>query len=167
MKHSFRKGLGIIWLLTGGVLLTSLYLQYTEALLPCPLCLMQRGMTVLIFVLALIGCFVTKPFRKRLTLGALLLFTIGGIFFALRQLWLQSLPPTDTGMCLPGIEMLVHKLPWHEVVHAFVWGERTGCGEVAWTFLGFSMAAWSLLYFCLIGILSVILGVKLRRDEHV
>ncbi|MDF1646642.1 MAG: disulfide bond formation protein B [Legionellaceae bacterium] len=167
MNVNFRRGMAFILVVTGLVLGAACYLQYTEALLPCPLCLMQRGMTILIFLCALIGLFVSKSLRQRIMLSLLLLFAIGGAFFALRQLWLQSLPVADTGMCLPGIESLIYKLPWHEVLHAFVWGSKTGCGEVSWAYLGLSMAAWSLIYFSLIAIVSVFLGVKLFRDERV
>jgi len=167
MSHQFRWGQAFIFVVTGFVLGASFYLQYTAALEPCPLCLMQRGMTALIFCFAFFGMFSSKPFRRRMMIGLLVFFACAGAFFALRQLWLQSLPVTDTGMCLPGIEMLIHKLPWHEVLHAFVWGGSTGCGEITWTFIGFSMAAWSLLYFSLIGIFSVFLGVKYLRDERV
>jgi protein dithiol:quinone oxidoreductase len=162
MKKCQRLGQGLIFGVTGFVLIVSFYLQYIEALLPCPLCLMQRGMMIFIFLLALLGIFIVKRF--------LLVFeffvALAGAFFALRQLWLQSLPVADTGVCLPGVEMLIHKLPWHEVLQTFVWGS-TSCGEIAWTFIGLSMAAWSFIFFSLIGILSVFLGVKYPRDEHV
>ncbi|MDX2345539.1 MAG: disulfide bond formation protein B [Legionella sp.] len=162
MKQCQRLGQGFIFGVTGLALMISFYLQYIEALTPCPLCLMQRGMMVLIFLVALLGIFLVK----RGVLVVEFFVALAGVFFALRQLWLQSLPVADTGVCLPGVEMLIHKLPWHEVLHTFVWG-GTSCGEVAWTFAGLSMPAWSLIYFSLIGILSVFLGVKYSRDEHV
>ncbi len=163
MQNGFRKLQGLMLGITGVVVILSFYLQYIEALRPCPLCLMQRSMMCLIFLSALIGVFVVK----RALLVFELLFVAGGAFFASRQLWLQSLPPTDTGMCLPGVDVLIDKLPWHEVLHVFVWGAKTSCAEVSWTFLSFSMAAWSLLYFSLIGILSVFLGIKYVRNERV
>ncbi len=166
MMSQFRWGQILIWVVTGLVLGTSLYLQYTEALLPCPLCLMQRGMTMLIFLVTFLGIFATQVRRRRMIVGVVFFMALAGAFFALRQLWLQSLPPNDTGMCLPGIEMLIHKLPWHEVLHAFVWGGGTGCGEVSWQVLGLSMAAWSLMYFSLIGISELFLGVRYLRDEQ-
>jgi protein dithiol:quinone oxidoreductase len=163
MHKLCKAGQGLILGVTGFVLVTSFYLQYTEALLPCPLCLMQRGMTLLIFLLAFIGMF-----KAPRVIGMLeLLFALAGAFFASRQLWLQSLPVADTGMCLPGVESLVGKLPWHELLQTFIWKGGSSCGEVTWVFAGFSMAAWSLMYFSLIGIISVFLGVKLFRDECV
>lgn len=166
MRHPFCFGQILVWFVTALVLGVSLYLQYTEALLPCPLCLMQRGMTVLILGAAFLSMFLRRLRFARVSVALVIFFAGAGVFFAARQLWLQSLPPNDTGMCLPGIEMLIHRLPWHEVLHAFVWGGSTGCGEVSWQFLGFSMAAWSLMYFSLIGIFELFLGVKYLRDER-
>jgi protein dithiol:quinone oxidoreductase len=167
MTNRFRWGHVFIFIVTGFVLGTSFYLQYIEALSPCPLCLMQRGMTVLILCFSFLGMFSSKPPRRRMIVGLVSFFAFAGAFFAVRQLWLQSLPVVDTGMCLPGIETLIYKLPWHEVLHAFVWGGSTGCGEITWTFVGLSMAAWSLMYFSLIGIFDLFLGVKCLRDERV
>ncbi len=167
MNNRFRWGEASILAITSFVLCASFYLQYIEALVPCPLCLMQRGMMVLIFVCVLVGFLVMKPFQRCLVAIIQLFFAMAGAFFALRQLWLQSLPPLDTGMCLPGIEKLIYKLPWHEVLHAFVWGGKSSCGEIEWAFMGLSMPSWSLIYFSLIGIVSVFLGVKCFRNERV
>ena len=161
-KFTWRCWQGLTVLIAGLVLLISFYLQYTEALEPCPLCLMQRGMTGLIFLVAGFGFFALKLSRRCVLLGLEALFAMSGAFFALRQLWLQSLPVPDTGMCLPGIELLLHKLPWDEIIHAFVWGTSTGCGDVSWLFLGFSMAAWSLLYFSVMIGIVIFSGFKLR-----
>ncbi|MCH9756353.1 MAG: disulfide bond formation protein B [Gammaproteobacteria bacterium] len=167
MKDKLHLGQAFILVVTSFVLSTSLYLQYIEALDPCPLCLMQRGITMFIFCFTLMTFFVFNVFRRCIIIGIQLFFAMAGAFFALRQLWLQSLPVADTGMCMPGVEMLIHKLPWHEVLQAFVWGGSTGCGEITWTFEGLSMAAWSFMYFSLIGILSVFFLVGLIRNERV
>ena len=152
---------GLMALVTGVILLTAFYLQYTEALLPCPLCLMQRGMTVGLLLLAILGFLLKRLANSRLILGGELFFALAGAFFALRQLWLEHLPMPETGMCMPGVEHLLHKLPWHEVLHAFIWGSATSCGEVSWSFLGASMAMWSLTYFLLM-LLMVCVGLVKR-----
>lgn len=165
MKLNFRMTMLVMLLISGLVLISSWYLQYTEGLQPCPLCLMQRGMTGLILVGSLIGLWMHQRCTQSILLGGVLLFAIAGIFFALRQLWLQSLPSPETGICMPGIEALIHKLPWHELLHTFFWGGRQSCGEIVSTFIGLPMAAWSFLYFSLVGILSVLLGIRLRQYE--
>ncbi len=149
------------------VLSAAYYLQYIDELVPCPLCLMQRGMTFAILFCALLGVMVRKPKMKRCMALGVLFFALAGLFFASRQLWLQALPPSETGMCLPGVELLVHRLPWHEVVHAFLWGSSSGCGEVTWVFLGLSMAAWSALYFVLMSLVSVVMILRCGKHEGI
>lgn len=167
MKPVFRQAQAGIFLTTSLVLLTAFYLQYIEALEPCPLCLMQRGMMFGLLFFAFLGCFLKARRGLCVLAGFELVMASGGVFFALRQLWLQSLPVADTGMCLPGVELLIHRLPWHEVLQAFLWGGTTGCGEVSWTFGGLSMAAWSAFYFGVMGVLSLVLLVRLVRYERV
>ena len=167
MKGLFRMSQGVVALLTMLALLVSFYLQYAKGLEPCPLCLMQRFMMFGLLFFALIGMF-AFVWRRACVLACVeLLFSAGGLFFAARQLWLQSLPVAETGMCLPGIESLMHKLPWQDVIHAFVWGSSTGCGEVDWTFVGFSMPAWSVVYFGLIGFASVLFLIRLCKHDRI
>ena len=167
MKRLFRIEQIVLVLLTMLALLVSFYLQYIKDLEPCPLCLMQRFMMCGLLFLGLIGVFAFARRRARVLVCFELLFATGGIFFAARQLWLQSLPVAETGMCLPGIESLMHKLPWQDVIHAFVWGSSTGCGEVDWTFAGLSMPVWSVAYFGLIGLTSVLFLIGLCKHDRI
>jgi len=146
-------------------LLVSFYLQYAKGLEPCPLCLMQRLMMFGIFLLAFMGVFIFTERRAYGLIFSELLLTTGGLFFALRQLWLQHLSVPETGMCLPGIESLMHKLPWQDVVHVFVWGSSTGCGEIDWVFAGGSMPAWSAAYFGLIGVINGLFLIRLCKHD--
>jgi|TARA_R110002126_G_scaffold110918_1_gene248412 disulfide bond formation protein DsbB len=167
MKRLFRIEQGILALLAMLVLMLSYYLQYVKDLEPCPLCLMQRFMMFGLLFFAIIGVFGYTRRRACVLILSELLLTAGGLLFALRQVWLQSLPVADTGMCLPGIEALIHKLPWQDVVHAFIWGGSTGCGEVDWTFAGFSMPAWSAVYFGMIGLVSVFFLIRLCKHDRI
>lgn len=167
MKCLFRRGQSVLLLLTTLALCVSFYLQYVKDLEPCPLCLMQRFMMFGMLFFALRGI-LGFAWRRACVLVCLEgLFAVGGLFFSVRQLWLQSLPAADTGMCLPGIESLIDKLPWQDVVHIFVWGRSASCGEVDWTFAGFSMPAWSFVYFGLIGVLSVFLLIGLCKHDRI
>lgn len=157
----------MIALLSILVLAVSFYVQYAVGLAPCPLCLMQRFMMFALLFVALRGLLgFTK--RRACVLGCFqLLFSSGGLFFAARQLWLQSLPSTETGMCLPGIESLMHKLPWQDIVHVFIWGGSSSCGEVDWAFVGFSMPAWSAVYFGLMVLMSLFVLVRLLKHGRI
>ena len=167
MKRFFSIGQRVCMLLTMLALFVSFELQYVKNLEPCPLCFMQRVMMFGILSVALIGILGFTRRRAGFLIAAELLFTSGGIFFALRQLWLQSLPVVETGMCLPGIEALMDKLPWQDVVHIFIWGSSTGCGEVDWTFAGLSMPAWSAVYFGVIGLINVLFLIRLCQHDRI
>ena len=167
MKRLFRVGQSVIALLTVLVLFVSFYLQYAKDLAPCPLCLMQRGMMFGLLFFALMGLLAFTRRRARGLVFFELLVASGGLFFASRQLWLQAQPPADTGMCLPGIELLIHKLPWQDLLHTFAWGGRTGCGEVDWTFAGLSMPAWSAFYFSMMGLIALFFLIGLFRNDSV
>jgi len=167
MKRLFRTGQSLIALLTMVVLFVSFYLQYVKGLGPCPLCLMQRFMTFGLLFFCLMGMLAFTRRRACVLTCFELLFSAGGMFFSVRQLWLQSLPVAETGMCLPGIESFIHKLPWQDVVHTFVWGNSTGCGDASWTFAGFSMPAWSAFYFGFIGLMSVLFLMGLCKHDRI
>lgn len=165
MKRLFKREQGVLALLAMLVLFLSYYLQYVEYLEPCPLCLMQRFMMFGLLFCSLGGVFLFTRRRGFVFIISELFLALGGMVFAFRQLWLQSLPVTDSGMCLPRIEAFMHKLPWQDIVHAFIWGGTTGCGEVDWTLAGFSMPAWSAVYFGLISLISMFFLIRLCKYD--
>lgn len=146
IKSYYRVGLLLLVMITLAVLLMSFYFEYIRGLNPCPLCLMQRLCVMLLLVLASINFYFNRSIWARKALVLEMGVACAGIFFATRQLWLQSLPAEQIPVCLPGLKMMVHYLPWSEVVRALLLGAGD-CAEVSWTWLGLSMAAWSALYF--------------------
>jgi len=157
----------IIMAVTAMVLCTAFYLQYMDELIPCPLCMMQRVMMIALLLASTAAILMKKRCAQIGLMSLMSFFVLAGIIFAARQLYLESLPVPDTGMCLPGIEAVINKLPWDELIHAFVWGSKTSCGEISWTFLNFSMAAWSLLYFIFMALLLALCWIKPIGDERV
>ena len=145
-KRAYRSLQSLLLLSTILVLWTAFYFQYVGGLQPCPLCLVQRGCAFLFAMFCLMGLCLSTRRRARGVAVFQMLFAVAGLFFASRQLWLQSLPPDQVPACLPGLDVLIHYFPWHDVLRALLWG--TGeCAEVTWTLLGFSMPAWAALYF--------------------
>lgn len=139
--------------------LSSLYMQYVMQLMPCPLCLMQR---LCVFLLLMVLAFNLRTFKKGLPgyIGAFLI-SVAGLFFALRQVWLQSLPENEVPACMPGLDILIRYFPWQAVLKSLVWG--TGdCAEKIWNLWHISLAGWSALYFLLIGGTSLILWFSTR-----
>lgn len=145
-KSRYRTIRFFLVLMTLGALFFSLYSQYAMGLKPCPLCLMQRGC---VFVLLAIMGISLGSQKKACVLSILQTIIAGlGLFFALRQLWLQALPAGTAPACMPGLDILIHYFPWQEVAKALLWGSGD-CAESTWSFWGVSMAGWSGLYFLL------------------
>ena len=115
-KLNYRRVQYILVLVTVFVLFFSLYSQYVMGLQPCPLCLMQR---ICVFVLlGLMGFTLGTLLRARILSLLQCFVACAGLFFALRQLWLQSLPPGAAPACMPGLDILIHYFPWQDVARA-------------------------------------------------
>ena len=86
----------------------------------------------------------------------------GGI--AARQVWLQHLPESQVPACGPGLEYMLEMYPLGEVLTRALRG--TGeCAAVDWTFLGGSIAEWSLLCFTLIVVAHCgYVALELKQD---
>lgn len=157
-KRTYRVFQIMLTWLTLVVVAGSFYFQYVRGFEPCPLCLMQRLSACILLFLCLAGLSVKSAARAKHVAFLQMAFAMAGLFFALRQLWLQSMPPS-TVTCLPGFDMLVRLFPWRELMHVFLWGSN-GCAEATWFGLGLSMAAWSALYFALMMLVGAGLFVK-------
>lgn len=136
------------------VFCASLYFQYIEQLQPCPLCIMQRLAAFALVFLAFLT--VIPRFKKRISRVSIgqALVACAGVFFAGRQLWLQSLPPGQTPACLPGLDILLRYFSWQDVLHALFWGSGD-CAENNWQWLGLTMPAWAGIYFITVLVLSI------------
>ena len=149
-KFTYRRWQILLCFISLFVLASSFYFQYVKGLQPCPLCLMQRLCVFLLFMFSFMGIAVQK-IKGGKRIACLQFFTAAaGLFFAGRQLWLQSLPADQVPSCMPGLDILVHYFPWQDILRSLFWG--TGdCADNSWHWLGLSMAAWSALYFlCLL-----------------
>lgn len=162
-KYTYQKVQNCLSLLTFFILGTSFYLQYMRGLQPCPLCLMQRFCLILLLLSCVIGvCSSTLRLSRVITVFQIL-FSIAGLFFAGRQLWLQSLPVGQAPACIPDFNVLIRYFPWKDILHALLWGAGD-CAEVTWKLLGLSIAAWSALYFLFILIVSTIVLLGLNKS---
>jgi disulfide bond formation protein DsbB len=138
----------------------ALYLQYVQGIAPCPLCMLQRILFIVIGLVALLA-YVHHPmifgFRKYALVNAFL--ALCGIGLAGRHLWLESLPPNLAPACGPSLEMMLEYLPLFEVLKTAIMG--TGdCAKVAWSMFDLSIASWSMISF--VGVFIVSLFVIIR-----
>ena len=123
------------------------YLQHVQGLEPCPLCLVQRGFFYAIIAASVIAAIHNPARVGRAVYGVLIaLFAAGGLAAASRQVWLQHLPPERVPACGPDLFFMLENFGLGRVLQTLVQG--TGeCAKVDWTFLGLSIAEWSLGWF--------------------
>lgn len=155
-KISYRNWQAFMFLMTFTVFFISFFLQYRFQLEPCPLCLMQRLCAGLFAVSCLLAVRLNTMRGRRNVLYVQIVWATLGVFFAIRQLWLQALPPSEVATCLPALEIMIEYFPWPVILKTLLWGS-TSCSEVTWQWWGISIAGWSLLYFSVIFCLCVAL----------
>jgi disulfide bond formation protein DsbB len=136
------------------------YLQYVEGLNPCPLCLVQRGFFYAVAATCVIAALHAPQAWGRTVYGFVAaLFAAGGFAAAARQVWLQHLPPERVPQCGPDLYFMLENFPLSRVLRTLVQG--TGeCAVVDWTFLGFSIAEWSLGWFALFFLYALWLAAR-------
>jgi disulfide bond formation protein DsbB len=160
-RHGYLTG----FLVCAGLIGFALYLQYGVGEDPCPLCVLQRiafmGLGVLFLVAAL-----HDPRRTAAAVYGVLLLAIAtaGAAIAGRQVWLQSLPKNMVPECGPGLDYILSRFPLQKAIGMVLRGSGE-CAEKGWTFLGLSIAGWSLVWFVLLGLLAVVVTLRAVRDR--
>ncbi len=142
-----------------GLVAIGLELQTLLRLSPCPFCIFQRLLYLVIGGLALLGFLL--PAVRLAWAGLIGLLALLGVGVAGYQSWMQAFPElvNECGYAEPNIiERLVDWLgmQWPSMFMA------TGfCTSKEWVFLGLSMANWSMLIFAgIIGYAVFLLGRK-------
>ena len=141
------------------------YLQYAQDLEPCPLCLVQRGFFYAVGIVCLVAL-AHGPRRIGITLYGVLaaLFAAGGAATAGRQVWLQHLPKDKVPQCGPDLFFMLENLPLARTLEKLVQGSGE-CAAVDWTFLGLSIAGWSLVWFAILAVYVLWLAARGTRTS--
>ena len=159
--HTLQR---ILLLLTFFVLILSFYFEYALGMQPCPLCLMQRLCAFLLFLASVFSLFMSNTCRLWLLTITQIIFSSGGLFFAGRQIWLQSMPVDHTTMCMPAMSLVMKYFSWNAVFKILFWGS-SDCSEKIGHWFGLSMPMWAALFFLLIFSLCCVLCWSLLRRE--
>ncbi len=137
------------------------YVEHFLRLIPCPLCILQRYVIIALGIIFFLG--VIKKWNKVIyflltILG--LIFSVAGILFAGRQVWLQHIPKEGLGECGVSLSYMLKVLPLMEVLK-HIWRGGIECSQQGFVFLNLSLAEWSLIWFVIFFILFVIQKRKL------
>lgn len=143
-----------------GLLGYAIYIEKTEYLDACSLCLTQRFFYAIVALGAFLGLFMIHN-RGWQSLSSIVYIVgaIGGISTAGRQVWLQHLPAELVPECGLGLMFWLENKPFLETLKLLFQGDGN-CAEVDWTFLGFSMAEWSLLFFVTMLLVGLVMFIK-------
>jgi disulfide bond formation protein DsbB len=162
LRLSHRQLFALGALACAGLLAFGYFLQYVKGLEPCPLCLVQRGFFYAVLIVLAAGA-LHGPVStgKKVYAGLALLFAAGGAASASRQVWLQHLPADKVPQCGPDLYFMLENFPLSQTLQKLVSG--TGeCAVVDWTFLGLSIAEWSLAWFVALAAYAAWLAFRKR-----
>jgi len=141
------------------------YLEFARGLEPCPLCISQRVMLLGVGLVSLVAFLHNPDTIGRRIYGLLVsLSAMGGLYFAGRQLWLQSLPADQVPACGPDLFFMLENMPLGRTVQLLLRGSGQ-CAEVHWRFLGLSIAGWSLVWFTALAAFTLWLAIRALRGK--
>ena len=165
-QFSIRQIYLIIFLAVGGLIGYAAYSIKILGLEPCPLCITQQFFYSIVGITAFIA-FNHNPVEiiSRFYAVIILLASAAGIWVAGRQVWLQSLPEDEVPLCGPPLEYILEVFPFGDLLSALFMGDGN-CAEIPWQFLGLSMAGWSLAWFALFLVLSILLILKPKSSDE-
>ena len=116
---------------------------------------LQRVLVIATGVIAMLA-FIHHPGRpgQGIYAGAIGISALTGAGFALRQLWLQSLPEDLVPTCGPPADYLFDVFSFGEALPMLLKGDGN-CAQVQWTLLNLSIPAWTLMAFAGLALLSL------------
>jgi len=160
MRYAGFRGDFILGLVACAAILTiALYMEFAMGLDPCMLCMSQRFVYLGLAFMFMLGALHNPYFGGHKRYGFfLLLLSLTGIALASRQLYLQNLPADLVPACGPSFSYMVEAFPFAEVLVSMIKGSGS-CAEVQWSFLGLSIAGWSLVLFTLFAVYTLRLSL--------
>ncbi len=161
MKLSPRVVYLGMFLACAGLIGFALYLQHARGLEPCPMCILQRYAFILVGVLALLAAMHDPGLTGRRTYSALLALAAAiGAGVAVRHVYLEHNPPKIFD-CGADLGFMLESFPLTQALPMMFRG--TGdCSKVPWSFLGLSIAEWSLICFAGL-IVAAVAAATIRR----
>jgi len=140
-----------------------LYLQHVVGLEPCPMCIVQRYVLILITLVAALGSSRKGLISHLVSWAGVLVLAITGAYVAARQSWLQWYPPEEVS-CGRDFYGMIETFPLKRAIPMIFKGGGD-CSNVDWTLLGGSIANWSFVAFAGFAIASVV-ALKLMLSKR-
>jgi disulfide bond formation protein DsbB len=139
---------------------SALYLQHVLRQDPCPLCMVQRVIYIVIGVLFLLAALHNaKSLGAKIYSVLIALVALSGVGVASRHIWIQHLPKDQVPACGPGLDFMLKHFPMSEVWQELMHGSGE-CAAKGWTFLTLGIPEWSLVGYVLLGVAALLVGWK-------
>lgn len=138
------------------LLLVAAYFQFVEELEPCPLCISQRIIILVVGVVFLVAA-VHHPRQLGLRIYSAFILSVAliGASVSARHVWLQNLPADEVPECSPGLGYVFENFPLVETLKLMLNG--TGeCADIAWVFLGLTIPGWTLIAFLVLAVIGLL-----------
>lgn len=168
-RNTYRNIQNLMLFITILVLAAAFYIEKIYDLEPCPLCIMQRFCTFLLGFICFVSFGLASLKRAKGIAIIQAIIAILGVYFASRQLWLQSLPAGDGQMCMPALETLANNFSFINLIKTYLWG-ATDCSEITWRGFGLAMPAWALIYFVIMAVINMalfgLLQIKYQKLDN-
>lgn len=149
---------------TLALLATALYFQYGMGLEPCIMCIYQRTAVLGVALSALLVSIYNSSITRLIGFSGWGISAIWGLLIAIEHVDIQTAanPFFVTCEIVPNFPV-----PLHEWFPAFF--EAAGdCGNIDWSFLGFSMPQWMIVIFAVYSLSFVIVfGARLLNKRKV
>ena len=145
------------------MIVAALWIQLTYQLEPCPLCITQRIIFIVLGLLFLF--FVWLPlnfFVKILYLLAIGIASIVGLIFSARHILIQQKYITVPAECGIDLDYMFENFPLMEAFNLLFQG--TGdCSKVDWTFYGLSLPMMAFLGYLFFLIYALFIFKKIKK----
>jgi protein dithiol:quinone oxidoreductase len=138
----------LIFIATVVIISGALYMEHVMLLEPCGLCITQRVFVIFAGLVCLAAAIHNPGNKGRRNYGyGAAAMCVAGSYFAIRQIWLQSLPEDRVPACGPGLGYMMEHFPMRDTLAFLLQGDGN-CAEVHWRFLGvFSIPELALMGF--------------------
>lgn len=130
----------ILGLMSAGLLAAAFAFEHFGGLLPCKLCIWQRWPHALIILVAVLGLVSLRASLVLVLIAGLALTNVSLSFYHIgveQQLW-QG-PASCSGALDSGLSS-------SDMLDLLLATPVIRCDEIAWSFLGISMAGWNMLF---------------------
>ena len=155
LDNAPRRVFAFLSLVCLTMLAFGLFLQHSQGIEPCPMCIVQRYALLLVAVIAGLTAISKKKYIHVAGSVMVLLAAGSGAFVAARQSWLQWYPP-QLSTCGRDFYGMIEAFPLKRAIPMIFKGS-SDCAAVDWRFLGGTLANWSFVCFVLFCVLALLM----------